>query len=351
MTRFGDIVGQSGAIELLGRMLDSGRIPHAMLFHGPEGVGKATTARAFASCLLCVGTDAAPCGSCPSCSALASRAHPDLMEIGLQAKKERSSRTKAEETAGPEELKKQIVVDQIRDLSRMASQTPRIAGRRVFLIDPADTMNPPAQNALLKTLEEPPGRAVLILIAARPHVLLPTVRSRSFALGFAALRSADLADVLRRRGVPADEATRRAALAEGRPGLAMGLDVDALSERRDDVLCMLEALAPPRSSLDRLPAMAAALAGKTESTLIDGLDILLGLLRDATRCAAQAPPHGLLNGDLVSRLEPLGRRLGQRRSAELVRGVERCRGDLRLNLNRSLVAEAVLAAVAGGPVP
>ena len=112
---------------------------------------------------------------------------------------------------------------------------------------------------------------------------------------------------------------------------------------------MLEALAGGTRSLDRLPAMAASLAGKDVATLTDGLDLAQGLLRDAARQTTAG--SGLMHVDMEAGLTRLGRSLGPTRAAELVVGVERLRGDLRLNVNRTLIAETLLAAIAGGPLP
>jgi DNA polymerase-3 subunit delta' len=228
---------------------------------------------------------------------------------------------------------------------------PRIAGRRVFIVDPADRMMIQAQNALLKTLEEPPGSAVLILIAARPHLLLPTIISRSFCLPFAALRSGELADLLETRGLPRDEALARAALAEGRPGAALELDLEALRDRRDSVLSMIEALTSSPTIPADMPVMAAELAGKTEAELLEGLWLLQALLRDAARAGPQTGDPHLIHVDVSERLQRVGEQLAPLRAASLVRSVERLRADLRFNLNRMLVAESLLAAVAGGPLP
>ncbi len=212
-------------------------------------------------------------------------------------------------------------------------------------------MNLEAQNALLKTLEEPPGQTLLILVASRPHVLISTVRSRCFAVGFAALKADELAAALQARGLPPDEALARASLAEGRPGRAMDLELAAMRERRDAVLEMLESLAPPRGRAAELPGLAAALAGPDEATLVEGLELLQGLLRDAARVGSGPGGAPLVHADLADRVEALGRRLGPERAAGLIASVDRLRGELRFNLNRTLVAESLLAAVAGGPLP
>lgn len=338
MSAFAEIIGQQAALALLERMLDSGRVPHAMLFHGPESVGKATTARIFATALLC--EQGTACGACGSCALVARDAHPDLLTVRRLPK-----------PAGPaDELSSFIVVEQIREVSRLAGLTPRAGTRRVFVIDPADRMHAESQNALLKTLEEPPGSAVLILVASRPHLLLPTVRSRSVGIAFAPVRTSELARRLAAGGMPAAEARARAALAGGRPGAALAVELEALRERRERLVALLESLVDERPAIAQLPAGAAALAGKDEATLLDSLEMLEGLLRDAAR-AGIGGEHALLHADLDARLARLGGRLGAARAAALVESVERLRGYLRFNTNRVLIAESLLAAVAGGPIP
>lgn len=337
MSAFGGLLGQEGAVALLERMLDSGRLPQALLFHGPEGVGKATTARMLATALLC---EAAP----EAAGLVAEGNHPDLLTVKLLPKKETAS-------SSTDELRKFILVEQIRELSHLASLAPRLGSRRIFIIDPADRMNLEAQNALLKTLEEPPGQALLILVASRPHVLISTVRSRCFGVGFAALDADELAAALRARGLEPDEALARASLAEGRPGRAMDLELAAMRERREAVLETLESLAPPGGRAAELPSLAAALAGSDEATLVEGLELLQGLLRDAARVGSGPGGAPLVHADLAERVEALGRRLGPERAAGLVASVDRLRGELRFSLNRTLVAESLLAAVAGGPLP
>ena len=174
MSGFSGILGHEVPIGLLQRLMSEERLPHALLFHGPVGVGKSTVARALAATLFCENprNDDA-CGNCDACRLVEAGNHPDRSSVRRLPKKDK-----------PAELRRNIIIEQIRDLSHLASLAPRTAPRRLFVIDPADRINVAAQNALLKTLEEPPGKALLILIAARPHVLLATIRSRCFAVGF-----------------------------------------------------------------------------------------------------------------------------------------------------------------------
>ena len=335
MKRFDTILGHERALEVLTGLIERERMPHAMLFHGPEGIGKASIARLLGRALICRKRG---CASCEDCRLFDAGNHPDFIHIKLELRKDKK------------EYRKQIVIEQVRQLSTLIGLAPRMGARRLILIDPADRMNLESQNALLKTLEEPPPRAVLILIAARPQVLVSTVRSRCFSLGFGPLRAEDLARLLESRGFDGREAMARAALAEGRPGKALELDLEAAKERRETFLDGLEQLAA-RRNIELLQSLGAALAGKDEPALQRNFELLSGLLRDAARAATGNGSEVLVHADLADRLARLGQTLGVERAAGLVASVDRLRDQLRFNLNRTLVAESVLAAVAGGPLP
>jgi DNA polymerase-3 subunit delta' len=352
-TAFGEILGHEDTLELLQRMLERGRIAPSLLFHGPAGVGKSTIATIFARALLCDAPGRRPCGACSSCRVSAVGQHPDLLRVERLHKDDDEDRLTPEDPSlGEGELRGQILISQVRRLSGLAALAPRQGAHRVFLIDPAERMNREAQNALLKTLEEPPRSAVLILITAQPHLLLPTVRSRCFSVPLVALRTGALARLLEARGVERTEALRRSALAAGRPGLALHLDLDALDRQRSDVLGLLASLAAGPQGAAEIAAGAAALAGEDEAAMDRGLELLLTVLRDALRAAESAEGHSMLvHADRRDELARLGRRLGRARTAALVESVEHARRDLRANVNRSLLAESLLAAVAGGPLP
>ena len=363
----GELLGQESALTILERAILSGRLPHAMLFHGPVGTGKRTAALRLAATLQCTAreerSEAPACGRCEACRQVAHGNHPDVFLVERQPRRGAASAPATEEVEEPDEdddagdapvgrgrapLRSFIVVGQIREITRHAGSVPRQGRVRVFVIDPADRMNAEAQNALLKTLEEPPGRSVLILVASRPHALLPTVRSRCFRVPFGAMPVDDLADALSRGGMAPAEARARAALSAGRPVLAVSLDVEGLKERREFVLRALESAASGRGLAD-LPALAKDLAGEDAADLSDALDWIEALLRDAAVAAAGGGSP--ISADLAPRLSKLGAALGPARASTLMLAAGRLREQLRLNLNRTLVAEAMLAAVAGGPDP
>lgn len=363
----GELLGQTAALTLLERAVVSGRLPHAMLFHGPDGVGKRTAALRLSAALQCASreerSETPACGRCDACLQIAHGNHPDLFLVERRPRKGATTAAATEEAddegdddevdaspvKGRAPLRNFIVVDQIREVTRHAGSSPRQGKVRVFVIDPADRMNAEAQNALLKTLEEPPGRSVLMLLASRPHSLLPTVRSRCFRVPFGAMPVDELAAALAKSGMPAAEARTRAALAAGRPGYAVALDVAELTARREFVLAAIETMARGASGLAELATLAKELAGEDAADLSRSLDWIEALLRDAAVTAAGggAPT----SADLAPRLARLGEALGPARASSLMLSAGRLREQLRLNLNRTLVAEAMLAAVAGGPEP
>ncbi|WP_372861465.1 DNA polymerase III subunit delta' [Spongiibacter sp.] len=154
--------------QQMASLYEGGRFPHALLLGGPEGIGKLRFARALLCSLLCEQPRAfLACGSCSACALHKSGTHPDVRELS------------------PEEGKRQIAVDQVRALQQFTGQSAhRSGGRKLVLIHPAEAMNPYTANALLKTLEEPAGDTVLVLLSHSPSQLLATIRSRCLQLSF-----------------------------------------------------------------------------------------------------------------------------------------------------------------------
>jgi DNA polymerase-3 subunit delta' len=163
------------------------RMPHALLIHGAQGIGKLQLAERFTQSLLCEAVDAAgePCGECPGCRWLGAGSHPDCRWVEPEALARGSASAADADEPAPARAAKpslEIKVDQIRALDAFLNVKSHRGGPRVALIHPAEAMNPSAANALLKGLEEPPGRAMFILVSHRPARLLATIRSRCVAV-------------------------------------------------------------------------------------------------------------------------------------------------------------------------
>lgn len=201
--------------------LDAGRLPHALLVGGPAGLGKRALVRALARRLLCASPhDGHACGQCRGCALVAAGTHPDLIE----------------ETFEPNdkgELRKEILIGQVRRLGEKLALTPQIAAAQVALIHPAEAMNRSAFNALLKTLEEPAAGRYLILVADQPQRLPATIRSRCQALRLDLPPRAEALAWLVAQGLDARAAAEALDAAQGNPGLAREyLAGDALALRR-----------------------------------------------------------------------------------------------------------------------
>jgi DNA polymerase-3 subunit delta' len=224
--RFADIEGHAAVIERLQRAIARDRLPHTYLFAGPDGIGKYTTARSLAARLLCEIPGADSCGTCAGCLGAQHETHPDLVV------------TRTGEGAS------EIKIDQVRDLQRRLRLRPIRTTRKVAVIDEAHRMNLAAQNAMLKTFEEPPGSVLLILVASNAATLLPTVLSRCQRINFFPLPSDVVERLLRDRcDVGADQARELACYAEGSVGEALLLRTELIDRARTQLLPLLTDIA------------------------------------------------------------------------------------------------------------
>jgi DNA polymerase III subunit delta' len=328
---FGDLVGQAEAERRLLGLLDSDRFPHAMLFEGPESVGKATMARAVGKRLLCKAPEGAKsCGVCGSCVKVEAGTHADLTIANIEDK--------------------QIKVDHVRELEAALRLRPLEGTRKVLIIPDADRMNPAAQNALLKTLEEPRGSSHLILTTARMKALLPTVISRCQRVPFAPIPTPVIAEVVAKsRGLSLEQAGLIAALAHGSLGRAMSLDIEALVELRDKAASL-------DRDLDRANAKSAILAlehaenlAADKEAIAVTLDFLSLWLHDQTLLASGASLGDLANLDRRADLEALAERRSLRTILDRAQIVMEAKRQLAMtyNFNPLLLAEELCLALCG----
>ena len=208
---FSEILGQRRAISFLTCALETGRLPHALLFTGPKGVGRFRTAVVVAQVLNCLGGAKGDCcDRCLACTKIARGVHPDVHIVAPEGTS--------------------LKIDQIRGLTQEATRTPYEGRRKTFILDQAQTMTEQAQNAVLKTLEEPPGATVLILIAPDTSALLSTIASRCSQIRFAPLPASAIATRLQEGGCDEREAHVLAGLAGGSLGRAQELQSVPLQE-------------------------------------------------------------------------------------------------------------------------
>ncbi len=214
-----------------------GRIPHAILIAGPQGLGKRELAADLAGSLLCTTPqdDARPCGHCRACLLLAAGTHPDFYPVSFELNDEGKLRT-------------EIIVDQMRRLSESLSKTSQFGGWRVAVIDPADGMNASSFNALLKTLEEPDAKAVLVLVSDRPSRLPATIHSRCQRIDLRFPPRAQALEWLANSGLRGSAAELVLDLAAGNPGLALRYGNAENRVRLESTLADLAAVAAGRAS-------------------------------------------------------------------------------------------------------
>ncbi|HFE39035.1 MAG TPA: DNA polymerase III subunit delta' [Gammaproteobacteria bacterium] len=216
---------QSDVWQALGRRIIAGTIPHAMLFTGPEGVGKRQFAQAFVQRLFCHALDQGlACGKCKACHLLKINNHPDQFWISK-----------------PED-KKVISVDQIRGLISYVNLKPHSTWKKVAIIEQAELMNINASNSLLKTLEEPPESSLLILLTHRPDQLLATIRSRCQVLQFTTPDRQQAISWLQAKMGDERQAEKLLSAANGSPLRAMAYKENNLLQQREEQFASLQAL-------------------------------------------------------------------------------------------------------------
>jgi DNA polymerase-3 subunit delta' len=320
-----EVVGHRQAQAVLERAVVSGTVRHAYLLTGPEGIGKMTLACAFAQLLECErrapqSTEA--CGECPACRRLAHFSHPDVALVE------------------PQEGKRTLGIETVREVLRAASLAPSQGRWRVFILPNAERMTPEAANALLKTLEEPPENVVLLLTSAEPETLLATIRSRCQPLPMQPLSPEEIASALETRwALPPAQARELAVLANGRLGWAVrAAEHPELREQRADQLAHLAALTT--ASRDARLRQAAALGSDVDSAR-NTLELWMLWWRDVVLVACGAT-NLATTGDARAQAERQGRALGEERARAFMQALLTAQVNLDANANPRLTLEVLM---------
>lgn len=342
-------MGQDQPVRLLSTLLRNGSIPHALLFIGMAGVGKQNTAMIFAMACNCKSyewepfakrsnarikddrtgirqIDAAPCGSCRSCRKIASGHHPDIVLIA---------------PSGP-----LIKIGQIRDLCRTLTMMPYEARLRVVVITDAQTMNPAASNALLKVLEEPPDRTILILTATQTSDLLPTIVSRCQQIRFSPILGKQIEMLLiEEHDMSPDDAEIISIMANGSlsKALSMVRSMPRTNWIKRRIWIINEVAAIVEKPIASRLAFAEKLS-KEKALLADSLEVMKSWFRDLIVCRYH--PEKLINHDLKDKILHTSTAMGVDSLISHIDDIQSVQNNIHTNINMRLSLEVMMMRLA-----
>ena len=366
---FKEFLGNERIVSVLRGMLQRERVPSALLFTGPRGIGKYTLARMFAQAANCERLKDDFCGKCASCVKITRLADPrPLIEAGLAERGESADTAAIERTPlivetnpdvwlivpDPVRLKTPVArpmirVGQLRAVQRAAYFRPQ-GRRRVFILDGADTMRWTDADVFLKILEEPPECATLILLAPAPDSLLPTIRSRCLQFHFAPVAAEQIEAFLKERAsargdeMKAAERKLAAQLSDGSPGVALSLDLAESQRLRKSALSLLEK-AVASQKYGEIFAATAQLAKQEKESFENILNVFYSLLTDLLEISQNSKSSRPRNPDLCRELESLGKKISPEWILRATQGLDRLEGRLRRNIGRQLGLDALLVSL------
>jgi DNA polymerase-3 subunit delta' len=321
MKLLSEIVGHQNIINLLRKIVITGRVAHAYLFLGPAGVGKNTVARAFARALLCLQPrQGDACGRCRPCRQAEEGNHPDLIFV--------------RPTPNP------IKIDQVRELQGRVALTPYQGYHQICLIERSETMTGEAANCFLKTLEEPAAGVIFILLSERSYVLLPTVVSRCQQVFFRYLSSSEVVEGLAKlAGLDKTGAELPAALSGGSLGQAMKLVAEGnLAKQRERVFTTATALT--KASPGEACRLAQTFPGEREEMQII-LDTLLLWYRDLLVWHEAGSEELVINRDFLPLLAQEAKNYTSSGIIDIIYMIEQAKNYLRANANPRLATEVL----------
>lgn len=315
-----NIIGQPNAVNLCRAMLSNGKLPHALLFTGPAGIGKSLTAQILAGGVLCTESHSKPCGHCQSCLQYERQAHPDFTLI------------RPEGAA--------IKIDQIRAVQRFAALAPSVSSGRVCLIEDAELMTVQAANSLLKLLEEPPPGFVFILVAGTLKPMLPTVLSRCRQIRFYPLPVTELEQALVNKGFSPEMAAVAARLSGGRMGKALNLLEPEGLAIRDTAVQLFDSL--QNRDMAAVWEQATKLDSLETKELVNVLDFFLYLFRDVLLLSGGYSELLVYNTDLRQQLVSWASEWPESRSLAAMTAVKNTIRAIGSNANTRLAIEELL---------
>ncbi|MCI9490488.1 DNA polymerase III subunit delta' [Lachnospiraceae bacterium 48-42] len=326
MGSFKDVVGHKDIIRYIQNAAREDKVTHAYIINGARGAGKKMLARLFAMTLLCERRDGDPCSKCHSCIQAESGNHPDIITV-------------------THEKPNSIGVDDIREQVNNTIQIKPYSGPyKIYIIPQADLMTAQAQNALLKTIEEPPEYAVILLLTENADMLLPTINSRCVMLKLRNIKETLIRKYLMERlQVPDYKADICAAFAQGNMGRAITLaNSEHFNEIREEALHLLQHVQDMEIS-EIVEAVNRVSAYKLEIT--DFLDIIMIWYRDALLYKATRDTERVVLKDQMHYMKEQARRSSYEGIGLILESLEKAKARLRANVNFELVMELLFLTI------
>ena len=342
---FDELIGNSRVKAVLKRMLVSDRLPGAMLFTGEEGIGKKLFALEIARALNCrTPKDHEACGVCSSCVRIRKLNYPTRDDADEWTQIIWTDHPDVGLVVAP---KRVLRVEQMRQIEKEANFRPFEGKARVFLIDEADKLNDASANALLKVLEEPPRTSYLILITARPAMLLPTILSRCQMIRFSPLAPAEIETHLVKNDIDKKTARLRARAAGGSMGRALSGDLVTFTSQRKAMLKVLNALVLSEDRAQLLRSAEQLNEAQYKDEFEERLDVLETLIRDAWMLSLGVDTSRIVNEDLSAELKEVAQKLDPSRAGDWILQIEDLREQLIVNVNRKITTDSLFLVMAG----
>ncbi len=319
---FQNILGNSRVKTILSKSLQRNRVPHSLLFVGPEGVGKMETALVVAKALNCLQKFDDSCEKCTSCVAINKKNFPDVMEILPK--------------------KEVIIIDQIRLLKSITYLKPMVGKKRVFIIPDAEILTEKASNSILKILEEPPSFSHIILLTKNPYLILPTIKSRCQVLSFTPVFKEDIEKVLLEKGYDEEKARVISLVVHGNLRYALSLDWDDLQEKRKKAWQVFRALIKKENASVFLKELSSSRFTERHD-LEQIFEILSSFCRDIVVIKEEGDLSHLMNPDFGQDLRETSGHLSLEQALDFLSKIDYSLNALQKNLNVNLLMSSLFS--------
>jgi DNA polymerase-3 subunit delta' len=351
-TDLNNYIGNTPIVEILNRAIHQDRLPHAMIFAGPEGVGKCTLALLIAQQLNCLSPLAGgACGQCPACKRI--RAILESRYLSCETLKEGFCgscpsclvRTKGHPDVRLIEPERNIIsIDQVRSLIDEIAFQPAEGRYRVVILDPAGEMQTAAQNSLLKTLEEPASRTILVLVTTNPYRLLQTIRSRSRLLQFGEIPQDKIErHLIQNEGRTVEDARLAAAISGGSLAAALAVNTDEYQDIRARALEFVRLLLKRGRFIDVSNIAVQVAKDKDKEFFQLWLEAVSAILRDIYYTGVAA--ERVAQRDIIENTSELAQSVSRTGLVQVISALGKLKHDLQYNVNRQLALEAMFVSL------